>query len=225
LRAAHLKTPSRLALGTRLVGARRFVCTLAGLLAILMMACRAPDPCAPQPSPKVASRESPAASPDLQSGLPPSDCLHTAEAGFLEVWSNEHIWPRLGCAIASAEAASGTEVYFCDGTHSLWLSEQRVFVVLPSWPHLWTLMEDESGVPGDEPLMPVPEPRPEPCFVPSGRHGWLADALARERSADLLARTEETAFDGATQYFEGGWLLWNGDVCFALFADHTWTMF
>jgi hypothetical protein len=225
LSAAHLKTPGRVASGNRAIGAGMFVRALAGLLVILMAGCAGPVAIAPQPSPSTASRDSPKASPSLPSGYPPSDCLHTPEAGFLKVWSNAQVRPRLGCALAPSEYASGSEVYFCDGTHSLWLSEQGVFVVLPIWPHLWTLVEDHSGVPADEPLMPVPESSPEPCFVPSGRHGWVADSLAGERNTDLLARTEETTFDGATQYFEGGWLLWNGDVCFVLFADHTWTMF
>jgi hypothetical protein len=222
---SNLKARNRAAVGKSATRAAILGSALSGLVVVLLAGCAGPSQIAPLPTPSIASAERQAESEGLPSGVTPSDCPHRPEAGFLDVWSNEQVWSSLGCALGPSQPASGTEVYFCDGAYSLWLSEERVFLVLPSWPHLWTLIEDESGVPGDEPLMSVPELRPEPCFVPSGRHAWLADSLDHERHTDLLARTEEITFDGALQYFEGGWLLWNGDVCFVLFADHTWTMF
>jgi len=65
----------------------------------------------------------------------------------------------------------------------------------------------------------------EPCFQASGRHGWLANLPAWAERCRGLSRTNETIFSGAMEQFQGGWLLWNGNVCFVLFADGTWTMF
>ncbi len=77
-------------------------------------------------------------------------------------------------------------------------------VVLMTW-HSWSLSE--------------------PCFPASGRHGWLANLPAWAERCRGLSRANETIFSGAMEQFEGGWLLWNGNVCFVLFADGTWTMF
>jgi hypothetical protein len=65
----------------------------------------------------------------------------------------------------------------------------------------------------------------EPCFRASGRHGWLANLPALAERCRGLSRTNEIIFSGAMEQFEGGWLLWNGNVCLVLFADGTWTMF
>lgn len=145
--------------------------------------------------------------------------------GFTDVWRNEQVYPRLRCAVAPAESATGTEAYLCDGTHTCWLREQRLFVVIPVWPHAWRSVADESNLPEDVSLMEGPAPGTEPCFPASGRHGWLVHALDPEGTNGLLARSSETAFSGVIQEFEGGWLFWNGNVCFVLFEDGTWTMF
>gem|GEM_PF-3324459 len=68
-------------------------------------------------------------------------------------------------------------------------------------------------------------PLSEPCFRASGRHGWLANLPPWAEKCHGLSRTNETLFSGAMKQFERGWLLWNGNVCFVLFADGTWTMF
>jgi len=207
--------------------------------------------------------------------------------GFYDVWRNEQVWPRLGCAVTSAEAVTGTEAYLCSG-HSLWLREKRLFVVVKDSGLRWIFVPDESGLPPDVPLMveptpqlpkptqglptvtPVPTPTPvallippiitltpsshltqlssalppsesgllpeassietptpqwpRGCFPATGRHGWLARAIA-EAEGGGWSRTSETTFSGTIQQFEGGWLLWNGNVCFVLFADGRWTMF
>ena len=218
----------------------------------------------------------------------PSNCLHMPLGGFYDVWCNEQVWPRLGCAVAPAEAITGTEAYLCYATHSLWLREKCLFVVvISSGP--WTFVPDESGLPPDAPLMvqPTPQlPKPTPglptvtpiptptpvallippittltpsshltrlsvawppsesgllpegspietptpqwprgCFPATGRHGWLARTIADAERGGWWSRTSETTFSGAMQQFEGGWLLWNGNVCFVLFADGRWTMF
>lgn len=56
-------------------------------------------------------------------------------------------------------------------------------------------------------------------------HPRLVRLLKPDSGNGLWARTSETAFSGAIQQFEGGWLFWNGNVCFVLLADGTWTMF
>lgn len=223
----------------------------------------------------------------------PSNCPHMPLGGFYDVWCNEQIWPFLGCAVAPAEAVTGTEAYLCDrdSEHSLWVREKRLFVVVGHYPGPWTFVPDESGLPPDAPFMvaptpqlpkptpglptvtPVPTPTPvgmlvlptatptpslhpkqptvplpssEPslpyaspiatplprwplgwplgCFPATGRHGWLARAIAEAEDGGW-SRTSETTFSGAIQQFEGGWLLWNGNVCFVLFANGRWTMF
>lgn len=218
---------------------------------------------------------------------PPSNCPHMPQGGFYDVWRNEQVWPCLGCAVAPAEAVTGTEAYLCYAIHSLWLREKRLFVVVIS-PGSWTFVPDESGLPPDAPLMvaPTPQlPRPTPgaptvtpvptptpvallippittltplshltrlsvarqpsesgllvegspmetptpqwprgCFPATGRHGWLVRQFPGAESGGW-SRTSETIFEGAIQQFEGGWLLWNGNVCFVLLADGKWTMF
>lgn len=196
------------------------------LVAILLAASAG---CAPSRSPAVPSWVPTAASsitpmPTLPAALP-SDCSQVPVGGFDDVWRNGQVYPRLGCAIASAEAVTGTETYLCDGTHTLWLSEKRLFVVIPVRPHPWRFVADESSLPGDIPLMEEPISWSQPCFPISGRHGWLARLLNPDSADELWARTDETAFGGVIQQFEGGWLLWNGNVCFVLFEDGTWTMF
>jgi len=227
--------------------------------------------------------------PTQSSLAPPSNCPHIPLGGFYDVWRNEQVWPRLGCAVAAAEAITGTEAYLCDATHSLWLREERLFVVVRVFPGPWAFVPDESGLPLDAPLMvaptpqlpkptpglptvmPVPTPTPVAllippiitltpsshltqlsialppsesgllpeassietpippwplgCFPATGRHGWLARTIAGTEKNGGWSRTSETTFNGAIQQFEGGWLLWNGNVCFVLFADGRWTMF
>jgi hypothetical protein len=145
--------------------------------------------------------------------------------GFNDVWRDQQVYPRLGCAVAPAEIATGTEVYLCNGAHTLWLSEQRLFAVIPVGPHSWHFVADESNLPGDVPLMEEPASQSQPCFPVTGRHGWLGRQLNPDIEKELWAKTSETAFSGAIQQFEGGWLFWNGNVCFVLFEDGTWTMF
>lgn len=154
----------------------------------------------------------------------PSNCPHMPLGGFYDVWRNEQVWPRLGCAVTPAEAVTGTEAYLCSA-HSLWLREKRLFIIVRDSGLSWTLVPDESSLPPDAPLMVEPIPRTGPCFPATGRHGWLARATAGAEKRDGWSRTSETIFEGAIQQFEGGWLLWNGNVCFVLFADSTWTMF
>ena len=160
--------------------------------------------------------------------VPPSACPHVPLGGFYDVWRNEQVCPHLGCAVAPAEAVSGTETYLCDGTHTLWLREKRLFVAispLPYHPGQWRMIVDESNWPDEMPLMIELAPRPQPCFPIWGRHAWLVSALHPDRSGESWARTSETPFAGALQEFRGGWLLWNGNVCFVLFADGSWNMF
>jgi hypothetical protein len=156
---------------------------------------------------------------------PPADCLHTPLGGFNDVWRNEQVWPRLGCAVAPAEAITGTEAYLCC-VHSIWVQKKHLFVTVDDSGLRWSFVVDESGVPLDAPLMVAPIPRPQPCFPATGRHGWLARSPSWAERCEGTSSTAETRFSGAMQQFEGGWLLWNGNVCFVLFIDDgTWTMF
>lgn len=154
--------------------------------------------------------------------------------GFYEVWRNQPVWSRLQCAVAPAEAITGTEAYLCYVGHSIWVGEKRLFVVIEGTPGTtrgasshWTFVADRSGKPLDAPLMDekvwIPG-WPQGCFPATGRHGWLARELSPGES-EGWSQTAEIPFEGAMQQFEGGWLLWNGDVCFVLFADGTWTMY
>jgi hypothetical protein len=155
---------------------------------------------------------------------PPPDCPHVPLAGFNDVWHNDQVWPRLGCAIAPAEAISGTEAYLrC--MHSIWLHDKHIFVAIPYSLRGWSFVPDESGIPTDTPLMVEPVPRSAYDFPATGRHGWLANLPAYVNECDGRSRTGETVFEGQIQQFERGWLLWNGNVCFVLFDDGFWTMF
>jgi hypothetical protein len=145
--------------------------------------------------------------------------------GFNDVWRNQQVYSRLGCAVAPAEIATGTEVYLCNGTHTLWLSEKRLFAVIPVGPHSWHFVADASNLSEDVPLMQEPAQRSQPCFPVSGRHRWLVRQLDPDAEEALRAKTSETTFSGVIQQFEGAWLLWNSNVCFVLFEVGTWTMF
>jgi hypothetical protein len=145
--------------------------------------------------------------------------------GFFDVWHNEQVWPHLGCAVEPAEPVAGTEAYLCDGTHSLWVRDKRQFVAMPVGSRAWAFVPDESTLPPDTPLMVEPVPRPQPCFPATGRHAWLAQRLDPAAAHEPWARTSETAFRGTIQQFEGGWLLWNGNVCFVLISDGRRTIF
>jgi hypothetical protein len=169
-----------------------------------------------------------AQSPTPTLSMPPSNCSHMPLGGFNDVWRNEQVWPYLGCAVAPAESISGTEAYICcyhSGIHSIWLSQKHLFVTLQDSGRQWTFVPDESGWPSNEPLMEEPVPRPQPCFEATGRHGWLAHSPSWMGQCRGLSRTSEATFSGAMQQFEGGWLLWNGNVCFVLFDTGMWTMF
>jgi hypothetical protein len=204
----------------------------------------------------------------------PPDCPHIPLGGFYDVWRNEQVWPRLGCAVEAAIPINGTEAYLCCNVHSLWVQEESLFVVLEGHGSCWAFVADGSGLPAEAVFVtptwpatsgppsptPVPTPTPltatptpspspppptvtpsplptvilmtrsswplsEPCFRASGRHGWLANLPPWAEKCHGLSASNETLFSGAMEQFEGGWLLWNGNVCFALFADGTWTMF
>jgi hypothetical protein len=222
----------------------------------------------------------------LSIALPPN-CPHIPLGGFYDVWRNEQVWPRLGCAVEAAIPINGTEAYLCCPLHSIWIQEKRLFVALES-SFRWAFVADRSGLPAEAvsvtptwqpptatpgPPLPTPVPTPtqewpptpltatpmpspspalptvtppagattplptvvlmtqfswspsEPCFRASGRHGWLANLSPWSEKCRGLSATNETIFNGAMEQFEGGWLLWNGNVCFVLFADGTWTMF
>jgi len=45
--------------------------------------------------------------------MPATDCSHLPLGGFGDVWRNGQVRPRLGCAVAPAEAVTGTEAYLC----------------------------------------------------------------------------------------------------------------
>jgi len=121
----------------------------------------------------------------------------------------------------------------------------------PPGPPPPTPVPTPTQVPPPTPLMAIPTPSPspppptatpsplptvvlmtrlswslsEPCFRASGRHGWLANLPPWAEKCGGLSASNETLFSGAMERFEGGWLLWNGNVCFVLFADGTWMMF
>jgi hypothetical protein len=219
---------------------------------------------------------------------PPSDCPHIPLGGFYDVWRDEQVWTRLGCAVEAAIPINGTEAYLCCSVHSIWIQEKRLFVTLDESSFRWAFVADGSGLPAEAafvtptwqpptatpgpppptpvptptqvspptPLTATPTPSPsptqpsvtppagaltplptvvlmtrfswspsEPCFRASGRHGWLANLSPWSEKCRGLSATNEAVFNGAMEQFEGGWLLWNGNVCFVLFADGTWTMF
>jgi hypothetical protein len=203
---------------------RRPIAILMTVLVAATISCASLGSPSPEPLQTTAA---PTATPTLTPtpDAPPSDCPHMPLGGFNDVWRDQQVYPRLGCAVAPAEIATGTEVYLCNGIHTLWLSEQRLFAVIPAWPYSWRFIADESNLPEDVPLMEEPISRSQLCFPVSGRHDWLVRGLNSDREEELWAKTSETTFNGVIQQFERGWLLWNGNVCFVLFEDGTWTMF
>ena len=155
---------------------------------------------------------------------PPPNCPHLPLGGFAEVWRDERVWPRLGCALAPADPITGTEACLCC-VHSLWLREKNFFVAVQDSGLRWSFVPDGSSLPPDAPLMMEPALRGEACFAATGRHGWLASSPMWAQRCNGLSQTGEKEFAGSVQQFEGGWLLWNGEVCFVLYSDGNWTMF
>jgi hypothetical protein len=200
----------------------RLVSTCALILAAALMGCQsfAPPPTAP-PEETWSVDVLPIPTPP---GPPPTDCPHMPLGGFGDVWRDVQVYPRLGCATEPAEPISGTEAYLCC-MHSIWVREESLFVAIADHQMQWSFVKDASGLPVDAAPMVAPVPRSEPCFPATGRHGWLARLPAWAERCQGKAWSNETAFSGAMQAFEGGWLLWNGNVCFVLFADGTWIMF
>jgi hypothetical protein len=178
----------------------------------------------PSPAPPEATRTVDVLPTPTPPDPPPTDCPHMPLGGFNDVWRDTQVYPRLGCATDPAEPISGTEAYLCC-MHSIWVRESGLFVAIADHRMRWTFVGDESGLPPDAALMVAPVPRLQPCFPATGRHGWLARSPAWAEVCQGAAWSDETAFSGAMQAFEGGWLLWNGNVCFVLFSDGTWTMF
>ncbi|HUT20589.1 MAG TPA: hypothetical protein VM366_15645 [Anaerolineae bacterium] len=154
---------------------------------------------------------------------PPADCPHIPLGGFNDVWRGAQVYPRLGCATDPAEPISGTGPTCAARTRSG--CESGLFVTIADHQMRWTFVGGEPGLPPDAALMVTSVPRSQPCFPATGRHGWLARSPAWAEMCEGAAWSDETAFNGAMQAFEGGWLLWNGNVCFVLFADGTWIMF
>jgi len=224
----HTLSPAEIQPGE---GSYRMPLLVIGLMMVLVVSLatcipfNSPLPERPWTSPVPTETPTPSPHPTQSSLGPPSNCPHMPLGGFYDVWRNEHVWPRLGCAVAPAEAVTGTEAYLCGAAHSLWLREKRLFIVVRSFPGPWAFVSDESGLSPDAPLMLEPVPRTQPCFPATGRHGWLAHTIAGTEQHGEWSRTSETTFNGAIQQFEDGWLLWNGNVCFVLFADGRWTMF
>jgi hypothetical protein len=205
----------------------RLIVVLITVLMATLVGCvtsnRSPSECPWTPTAPSATRML-SLSPTALPGTPPSDCPHMPLGGFNDVWRDEQVYPRLGCAVAPAETVTGTEAYLCC-MHSIWLRGKRLFVTVQDFRRQWAFVPDESDVPLDASLMAEPAPRPQPYFPATGRHGWLARSSSWAEQCRGLSRSGETVFSGAMQQFEGGWLLWNGNVCFVLFADGTWTMF
>ena len=195
------------------------------LLAHILIGCitSGPTPAQP-PAAQSAPTPQPTQIPSAVPSEPPKDCPHMPHSGFSEVWRYYQIWPRLGCAVAPAEALSGTEAYLAC-MHSLWLRDKLAFVAIPYSPRGWRFIPDESGLPPDAPLMLKPALRSELSFAANGRHGWLASQPVYLQACDGKSFSDEAAFEGRLQQFEHGWLLSNGKACFVLFDDGSWTMF
>lgn len=218
-----LKKPSRKVGFPTGADSSRFILVLMAVLVTITVGCVSLGSLSPEPLQTAATpTDTPAPTP---TAAPPLDCPHMPLGGFNDVWRNYQVYPRLGCAVEAAEVATGTEIYLCNGTHTLWLREKQLFVVIPAWSHPWHFVADESSLPEDTPLMEEPVQHTELCFPISGRHGWVVRQLNPDREGDLWAKTSEMAFSGVIQKFERGWLFWNGNVCFVLFEDSTWTMF
>ncbi len=206
---------------------RVLIFTLTALVVSTSTGCAALSASRPESSPTAISQSQPVIptpSPIVLTLAPPSNCPHLPLGGFNEVWRNDQVWPRLGCAVAPAESVSGTEAYLrC--MHSLWLSQQHRFIAVPYPLRGWSFIPDESGIASDAPLMVMPYPLTTDDFAATGRHGWLANQPPYSQECAGRSRSGETPFEGQIQQFQGGWLLWNGNVCFVFFEDGTWTMF
>ena len=189
---------------------RRLVIELITLLGVTLVGCvsaNGPVSAGPSWTPSIPTETlTPSLRATWSPVAPPSNCPHMPLGGFYDVWRNDQVWPRLGCAVAPAEAVAGSDAYLCCA-HSLWLREERLFVVVQDFKRRWTFVSDESGLPSDAPLMVEPISRRQPCFPATGRHGWLARSPSWAEKCGGLSRTGETAFSGAMQPFEGGWLL------------------
>jgi len=159
--------------------------------------------------------------------------------GLGEVWRNDAVRRRLGCAVGDQTGVEGEEVYF-QGGHMLWRPAAELIYVLFSMdqPDGWGALAD-SYQPGDQDTdsafaVPTSASAGAVYDQPTGRFGklWRENPRLRERLGWAVKETSERnarsalPFSGAVQDFQGGTLLWNGKTCFVLRTDDmSWTMY
>ena len=266
---------------------RRWLMRVVGLvLALLPVTACSLLPIAPQTP--AGSTVTPLGAPTPSLAASPADCAYYPEWGFADVWRDEGIRTRLGCAVAPADGIEGTWAQV-GGIYSFWLRSKCLFVALFDAERRWVFVTDESGLPSTAPLMtwPIPEcptdtpgtppspaptptplepspptstsvpavtpasatraSTPSPCpnrtltpaatpplparedwprglFPATGRHAWLARMLGRDENGVVWAQWAEVDLQGVWQPFAGGWLFWNGQLCWVLFADGTFRL-
>jgi len=190
----------------------------------------------PLPTPDPAL---PAPTPTFGLPLPEPTCKSAPKWGLGDVWQNEGVRARLGCPVSEQEAVPGEEVHFEHGMMLARPEARLIYVLLERREALgWGAYVDTFGQ-ADADSMPelVPPGTREgqlPLLQPTGRCGklWRENSWLREHLGWALglypdSQTEVVApFAGAVQDFEGGVLLWNGNVCFVLrIDDMSWDMY
>jgi len=122
----------------------------------------------------------------------------------------------------------------------LWRPDIGLIYVIftPLQPDGWGAFVDtlQPSDPQIDPAIVAPTPIAgmQVCVQPTGRFGklwrelsWLRDKLGWAVNQYIDGhQTSVIRFSGVVQDFEGGALLWNGDVCFVLRTDDmSWTMY
>jgi hypothetical protein len=181
------------------------------------------------------------ASPTPTFGLPPPQptCAATPMWGLGDVWRNDAVRRRLGCATGDQLGVEGEEVYFQSG-HMLWRPAAGLIYVLFAidQPDGWGAFVDsfQPGDPDTDPAISASTSASAGTVYdqPTGRFGklWRENPRVRERLGWAVKQTSERnapsmrPFAGAAQDFQGGALLWNGKTCFVLRTDDmSWTMY
>ncbi len=182
------------------------------------------------------------ATPTFGLPLPEPTCLATPLWGLGDVWRNAEVRRRLGCPIGEQIGLVSEELYFQNG-HMLWRPDRGLIYVLfepAGQPGGWGAIADslQPSDPDQDPSVVEPTPMPGPggklYGQPLGRFGkiWRENPPVRDQLGWALIPYENSQalrskpFSGAVQDFEHGTLLWNGNVCFALYTDDmSWNLY
>ncbi len=144
--------------------------------------------------------------------------------GFGRLWdADDALRGALGCATDAERETFAAEQAFQGGYAYRRLDTGAVYVLFAdgSWQEYAAAWDGES-----QGVAPTGEAPPAGLYAPEGALGGLVGERPTLRDRLGWATSEERAFQGAVQSFEGGVMLWsNSRGVLVLRADRTWALY